>query len=207
MSRTQTYIFQAADTSGIANLQTGTTLTLNGTYSDPTSPYNLRSTLSGFQRIVTLTSANDLSGTTITILGSSWSGLATTTSIAGPNAGTISTVMEFMSVTSVASASTLTGISIGWGNTGQSRPFTANLFDNPGPVRMQVNVTGTLSFSARSTMDSIQDSGVRTWVAHPALTGTATAQDSYSSPPAAIQIAVNSGNGGALTFRVAQAGK
>ena len=61
-----------------------------------------------------------------------------------------------------------------------------------------------MTYSARSTLDNIQVSGLKTWVPHPALVGTATAQDTYSSPPAAVQIAVlaSTVTGAALTFRI-----
>lgn len=207
MARIQTYIWADGNLSGICLLQTGTTSTnllFNGPASQTQYPWNPSASLSGFQRTIALTSQNDLSGQTVTILGMTWSGLAVSASLAGPNNNTVSTTQQFMTVTSIAGNGTLTGISVGWGTVGESRPFTVNSFNMPAQLRMQVSVSGTVTYSARSTLDDVQVAGVKTWVPHPNLVGTATAQDTYSSPPAAVQIAVLASTitGAALTFRI-----
>lgn len=207
MARIQSYVWTEGNLSGIALLQTGTTSTnllFNGPQSQQRFPQNPSATLSGFQRTIVLTSQNDLSGATVTILGMSWSGLAVSATVAGPNANSVSAAQQFMTVTSIAGNATLTGISAGWGTVGASRPFTVNSFGAPSQMALQVSVSGTINFNVRSTLDDIQIAGVKTWVNHPSLSGTATAQDNYAFPPAAVQIAVNSSTvtGAALTFRI-----
>lgn len=207
MARIQSYVWTEGNLSGICLLQTGTTSTnllFNGPQSQQVYPWNPSASLSGFQRTIALTSQNDLSGQTVTLLGMTWSGLAVSEALAGPNNNTVSTTTQFMTLTSVAGSGTLTGISVGWGAVGQSRPYTVNSFNSPAALRMQVSVSGTMTYSARSTLDNIQVSGLKTWVPHPALVGTATAQDTYSSPPAAVQIAVlaSTVTGAAMTFRI-----
>jgi len=207
MARIQSYVWTEGNLSGICLLQTGTTSTnllFNGPASQQQYPWNPSASLSGFQRTIAITSQNDLSLRTITIMGSTWSGLAITASLAGPNNNTVSTTEQFMTVSSIIGDGTLASVSVGWGAVGQSRPYTVDSFNTPATLRMQVSVSGTMTYSARSTLDNIQISGVKTWVPHPALVGSATAQDSYSSPPAAVQIAVlaSTVTGAALTFRI-----
>lgn len=207
MARSAIFVFQPYDPASIAALQTAASaLTLNGTYADPLNNY---ASLSGFQRIVTLSSGQDLSAVNITIAGVTWSSASVSQTISGPNNGTVSTTTQFAKVTAITSDATMTSIQAGFGGVGQSRPFRPNTFNTPAEIAMQVTVAGTVAFNVRSTLDDVLTINPPTWVNHPTLSGSATRQDNYAFPPSAIQINTTSAASptGGLVFTINPTGR
>lgn len=209
MARPAVFVFQAYDQAGICALQTATSLAINGTFADRRSGDQwAKATLSGFQRCVTLSSASDNSAVNVTVAGYTWSGAAVSETLSGPNAGTVSTTAQFMTVTSVGGDALMTGVAAGFGGVGQSRPFTVNPYNTPAEIAMQVTVGGTIAFNVRSTLDDVQTINPPTWVNHPTLSGGATRQDNYAFPPSAIQINTTSAPpGGSLVFTIIPTGR
>lgn len=209
MARSAIFVFQPTDPTGsIATAQSATTLTLNGAYVQTIGAPGARATLSGFQRVVTLSSAGDNSAVNVTIAGTTWSSAAVSQTISGPNAGTVSTTTQFMTVSSIVGDGAMTSIIASFGGVGQSRPFIVNRYNTPAEIAMQVTVGGTIAFNVRSTLDDVQTINPPTWVNHPTMSGTATRQDNYTFPPSALQINTTSAPpGGSLVFSVNPTGR
>lgn len=206
MARAAVFTFQPYDPASICALQTTSSLKINGTYANQTIAGFEYATLSGFQRCVTLSSGSDLSGVNVTIQGTSWSGIAVSQTISGPNAGTVSTTAQFVRVNSIAGDATLTGIQVGFGNVGQSRPFIFNPFNTPAEAALQVSVAGTINYNVRSTLDNVQTASSPAWTNDTTLSGAASARSTYAVVPAACQIVTNSAVGGSLSFTVIPTG-
>ncbi len=204
MARAAIFSFPAPDATGICALQTATTLTINGTDAVQTSPGWPYATLSGFQRCVTVSSASNLSGVDVTIQGYTWSGLAVSETLNGPSGASVSTTAQFMTVTSVFGAATLTGVEIGWGNLGQSRPFRPNPYNTPGTVGVTVNLTGTITYTVRTTYDDVETVAIPTWSGVTGMSGaTAAFQTNLASVPRGVQVIVTGATGAAtLNFIV-----
>jgi len=86
----------SADTAAIAALQTlGGAGNMNLTGTSVSDGSNMDTT-------VTLTSGGNISGTNFTITGTDASGASVNQTIAGPNAGTVTTTQKFLTVTQIA---------------------------------------------------------------------------------------------------------
>ena len=86
----------SADTAAIAALQTlGGAGNMNLTGTSVSDGSNMDTT-------VTLTSGGNISGTNFTITGTDASGTSVNQTIAGPNAGTVTTTQKFLTVTQIA---------------------------------------------------------------------------------------------------------
>jgi|TARA_R100001460_G_scaffold70035_1_gene110642 hypothetical protein len=86
----------SADTAAIAALQTlGGAGNMNLTGTSVSDGSNMDTT-------VTLTSGGNISGTNFTITGTDASGATVNQTIAGPNAGTVTTTQKFLTVTQIA---------------------------------------------------------------------------------------------------------
>jgi len=86
----------SADTAAIAALQTlGGAGNMNLTGTSVSDGSNMDTT-------VTLTSGGNISGTNFTITGTDASGATVSQTIAGPNAGTVTTTQKFLTVTQIA---------------------------------------------------------------------------------------------------------
>lgn len=209
MARAVNYLFQPAQVAVIAALQTATSLDLNGLFSNQAMAPWAYATLSGFARPVTLTSANNLGALNVTILGSSYSGLALSQTISGPSGNTVSTTTQFMTVTSISAPTVMTAISAGIGPGGTSRPFVCNPWNVVGSIGLQATVSGVLNYTIQQTFDNVQT------VASPTYSGVATLssattnlQGTITVPPRAIQIVVNSSAAtGGASFVVSPTGK
>ncbi|MEY4372178.1 MAG: hypothetical protein RL219_947 [Actinomycetota bacterium] len=197
MARPAIFSFPAQDSAGICATQTVSgSLTINGTTAVQTDPFWYYATLSGFQRCVTLSSANNLSAVNVTVQGRTWSGLAVSETISGPNNSTVSTTSQFMTVSAVSTDATATAMSVGWGNVGQSRPFRPNPYNTPGTVGVGVSVVGTIAYTVRTTYDDVNTVALPTWSGVTGMSGATTSfQTNLGTLPEAVQIVVNSSSG------------
>lgn len=203
MARPAVFTFQPHENNQVALAQTTTSVVFNGALANQSNQNFSYVTLSGFQRPVVLTSTQNLSALSITVAGSTYSSLAVSETLSGPNNNSVTTTQAFMTVNSITSPSTMTSIRVGFDTTGTSRPFTPNAYNTPADIGMQVNVSGTINYTVQSTYDDVRNPGTQTWFSSATMSGTASSQGSYTVPPKAVRIVVNSaGNTGGLTFIV-----
>lgn len=150
----------AQDNDGICLLQTlgaAGSLTINGvlaTTLNSNSPYVK---FSGFNRTVTITSPSNNSTVTFTINGT-YRGALQTENILGPNAGTVETTDTFDTITSITTnaATVGSGVSVGTGTAGATSWILYNYNATVSALSVTVDVTGTITYSFRGTLDDVQ---------------------------------------------------
>lgn len=160
------------------------------------------------QRKVGIASAGNLSAVTFTIYGTDQAGNVISESLAGPNNNTVSTTLDFYSVTRVAvSAAVGADVTVGTTGVGASRPIPLDQYVSPFNASLFCAVTGTVNYTAQYTLDDIWASaGPYTWSDHPDLTSaTADGDGTYISPVTATRLLTNSGTG-SVVFTILQAG-
>lgn len=199
----------AADAAGVCASQTpggAGNLTINGTFaSGGVATLNT-------QRLVGITSAGNASGVTFTVVGTNWEGIAVTETITGPNISTVSTTIDFLTVTQV-SVSGAPGVAVTVGTTaiGSTQWVTLDQHVNPVSTGLFIEVTGTINVTVQYTGSNIiplsaLTAGNVVWTNHPNLTSKTAATDSNTGfPAAAVRMMVNSGTGSAK-FIVRQGG-
>jgi hypothetical protein len=207
------YTFIATDASYVCASQTlagAGALIINGTGRNPNKFAGEVIIPGGFERQVTLTSTGNLSGANITITGLSMRGAAQTEVIAGPNNNTVTTTAYWKEIYSVTSSGALaTAITLGIGSVGQSNPFLSDYYLTLDAISTQVDVTGTINYSAQVTLDNPQTNASPLWFSHTtaALVGATTDQIGFLSMPIVAQrILVNSSSGGSLVATIMQQG-
>lgn len=195
----------AADADGIALAQTTAgagNLTLNGAFvAGGVAQLDA-------QRKVGIASTGNLSAVTFTVFGTDQAGNVISESLAGPNNNTVSTVLDYYTVTRVAvSAAVGTNVTVGTTGVGASAPIPLDQYLTPFNVSVGCVVTGTIDYTVQYTFDAVfASAGPFTWTNHADLTGeTATADGTYISPVAATRVLTNSGTG-SVAMTVMQAG-
>lgn len=195
-----------ADADGIALAQTlggAGSLTLNGAL-----------VVSGVaqltqQRVVGIASTGNLSAITFTVYGTNEAGIAISESLAGPNNNTVSTTLNFLTVTQVAaSAAVGTNVTVGTTDVGASAPVPLDLYLEPFNVSLFIDVTGTVDVTVQYTGDDdvLTSVGPFVWFNHTDLTNeTADTVGTIISPVTAVRLLTNSGTGTAQ-LTVLQAG-
>lgn len=160
------------------------------------------------QRKVGIASGGDDSAVTFTVYGTDQAGNAISEGLAGPNGNTVSTTLDFLTVTRVTvSAAVAQAVTVGTTGVGASQPIPLDIYLDPFNVSCFVDVTGTVNYTVQFTFDDVFGStGPFTWTNHPDLTSaTADGDGTYISPVTATRIVTNSGTGSAV-FTVIQAG-
>lgn len=223
MAQPAQYTFPASATASICALQTtggAASFLINGSLADPNTPAGQGGRViltGGFGRVITLTSAGNVSGVNFTITGTDVYGRSVSETLAGPNANTVSTTQEFASVTSVTvNGAVGTNTSVGTGATGSTRPFRPSAEDGvvPANIALYGAITGTINWTVQDSPTNIpallESGGVPSgivWYNHPTLAAqTANASSNYAFPVPWIRCAVNSSSGGTLQFTIRQAG-
>lgn len=181
----------------------GTPLTINGTLAAGGV-----ATMTA-QQFIGLTSAGNLSAINFTITGTDDQGRVISQTIAGPNANTVNTTLNYRTVTSIVpngtSATTLTVDTVG---TGASQEIPIDRNQNPTNVSLSGVVTGTVNWTAQYTLDDVFDgtNGPYQWFPVSSLTAqVASAQGTIISDITAVRFLTNSGNG-TLACTVVQGG-
>jgi len=163
----------------------------------------------GSQRQVRLESAGDISATNFTITGTDDSGAIISETLAGPNATTIATELNFSTVTQIAADSAFaTDVEIGTNNIGASQTVPLDQYLTPFNVSLAVIITGTVDVTVEYTFDDIFGDfpGPHSWTDHPDLTNVTADEDgTFISPVSACRLLTNSGDGTAV-LRILQAG-
>lgn len=161
------------------------------------------------QRQVELESAGNISATNFTITGTDQQNRPISETIAGPNAGTVATELNFLTVTQIAAdASFGTDVEVGTNGVGASQEIPLDQYISPFNVSLFVDITGTLDVTVQFTFDDVFDGtfGPFVYTDHPDLTNvTADADATFISPVSACRLLTNSGVGTAI-LRVVQAG-
>lgn len=163
-------------------------------------------------RRVILTFAADETGHSFVVTGLSNTGLTRRETIAGTTAGIVQSVNDYKSVSSVTISAAATGaMKVGTNGVASCDPINLNDF-GLGPVFLQVDVSGTVNYTVRTTGDDILALGSSpnsaNWVSDTNLASkTSTLQDTLTAKPAWIQIVLNSQtNPGYVVLTVIQAG-
>ncbi len=162
------------------------------------------------QRQVILDSAGNLSAITFTITGTDEQGRTISEAIAGPNAGSVATSLDFFTVTQIAvSAAVGTDVDGGTNGLGGSIPIPIDQYLNPTNIGLAVTVTGTVDVTVQHTFDDVfsdDPSTLFAWFDHPTLVNVvANGDGNLAFPPKAVRLFTNSGVGTA-GFSLIQAG-
>ena len=218
------YTFAASDTAAICALQTtggAGSFLINGALADPSIPPGSQGRVlltGGFGRVITLTSAGNISGVNFTIAGTDVYGRAVSSTIAGPNANTVATTQEYLTVTGVTvNGAVGTNTSVGTGTVGSTRPYRPSGMSSAVPANIALYgvIANTINWTVQDSPTDINGllgsggapSGIA-WFNHPTLAGqVANASSNYAFPVMWVRCVVNSaGATGTLQFTIRQAG-
>jgi hypothetical protein len=155
---------------------------------------------------VTITSAGNDSAATISIAGTTFGGAPISENLAGANAGVATSVLDYVTVTSVGfTAATASTVTVGTAGFGGSPWIFLDSWANS-IVGAQVSVTGTVAFQILASYDDPNffadpiAAALMFWdnqVFTPFPDGTASAS-AYANPaPVYVRIALTSGTGSA----------
>jgi hypothetical protein len=205
-SVTQTRSLAAADPNGICldqQLGAAGDLIINGAFEiDGVAVLDA-------QRQVTFESAGNLIAINFTITGTDDSGNIVTETIAGPNATTVATAVNFRTVTQIAAdAAVGTDVEVGTNGVGASQEIPLDQNIAPFAISLGIAVTGTVDVTSQFTFDDVfaDNSGPFTWFDHSDQTNIiADDEAGIISPVKAVRLLTNSGTGTAR-FEVLQAG-
>ena len=199
----QTIYIETADPNGVVTAETpvdGTDLTIGGAYASggvATFPYPTE---------VTLTSTDNLSTVTFTVIGTTAGGVYQSEDVTGPNNDTVQTSNVFATVTAieVATVTTFTtetvevgGADVGVG-TGAWWPLDIYTPNQVSSISCNI-VSGTANYTVQYTNEDPFDTSItQLAVAHPvaALTGASTDQTAFTTTlMRAVRVNVASGAG------------
>lgn len=152
------------------------------------------------QRRVLLTTGADETSKTFTFYGTDWQNNAISEALPGVNNTTTYTQQDFLTVTRVAvSAATAGAVTVGT-NGIASTPWQILNYHGFADISLQVDVTGTVSYTVESTNNNLWNLGqygnptLPDVFPHPRLNGmTVSAMDSYSHKPFAVRLTSISG--------------
>lgn len=159
-------------------------------------------------RRVYITCADDEHLNVFTIIGTNWAGDVITEDLAGANATTTYSVLDYLTVTSISIESNAAGaIEIGVNAIGGSGWFRADDFA-PGVLAVQCNATGTVNYTVQLTLNDPNDpfnpvdAADMVWIssADTAVVGaTASKFSSFNPAPKFVRVLLNSGSGSVAT--------
>ena len=206
--QTITRQLDAADPDGIAETQTpggAGPITLDGAFVTGGVAFL------DVQRKVLFTFVGDETARTFTVTGTDESANVITEDVAGVNATTTSTELDFFTVTEISvDAATAAALTVGTSGVGASIPVPLDYIQNPFSVSLGVIIgTGTVDVTVQFTFDDIRAGdgvGPFIWFDHPDLTNVVADGDgAYVAPVIATRLLTNSGVDEAIN-RVIQAG-
>ena len=162
------------------------------------------------QRNIGITSAGNLSGVAFTISGTDDQGRKIGEVIVGPNATTVTSVLNYLTVTSItASAAVGSAVTVDTVATGASREIPLDQYLTPFNVSIFMELSAgagnwTLQYTGNNVFDGT--GGPYNWYSHSQLTGvTSNTNGTIISPVRAVRVVTNSGTG-TLATTVVQAG-
>jgi hypothetical protein len=161
------------------------------------------------QRTIGITSGGSDAAVVFTIKGTDQQGRVISETLTGVNTNTVSSVFNYLTVTSIsASAAVTSAVTVDTLGTGSSTELTVDKYIAPFSVSINVNVTGTISYTVQYTFDDVFGSapGPFTWYAVSSLTAqSASANSSLAQPVTALRLLTVSG-GGTAVIELVQAG-
>ena len=156
-------------------------------------------------RRVIITSAGNDSGITFALAGTNWDGTPISETVTGANAGAASSVLDYLTVTSIrSSAAVASTVTVGTNTIAGSRWVRFDELATQGPISIQCSVTGTVSYTVQQ---SLQDPNGIADIVAPAnmvwldsadtnvVAATATKQSNYAYQPLLARVVLNSGTG------------
>jgi len=173
-------------------------LTLNGALAS-----GAVATLDTARRVLITCTGNE-SAKTFTITGTSWSGGSQSEFLAGSNASTSQSVLDYKTVTSITiSATAANALTVGT-NTVASSPWVA--FDSWAMpmTAIQCTVSGLANYTVQQTLDDPNSlispvaAALVSWVNHPdtnLVGASTTVQGNYGYAPVFAKVTLNSGTG------------
>jgi hypothetical protein len=152
------------------------------------------------QQNIGITSTGNYSATTFNITGTDSQNRVISERLAGPNNGTATSVLNYLTVTSITSSTALaTATTVDTLGIGASREVPVDRYLNPGNVSVAVEVTGTINYTVQWTMDDVYAGAPGPFVWFPGQTNvvnaTTTQAASIVSPVSAVRVVTNSGTG------------
>lgn len=160
------------------------------------------------QRTVGLTSAGNLSAVNFTLTGTDQQGRVISEILAGPNANTVSSVLNYKTITSIAvSAAVGTNVTADTVVTGASQEIPVDLYTNQFNVTLATEITGVVNYTIQYTFDDVfSGPGPFNWASVAGLQTQTTNQNALQTQPVrAFRILTNSGQG-TIKLLVVQAG-
>lgn len=164
-------------------------------------------------RRVLITCAGNESTRTFTLTGISRSGVTQSETIAGPNATTAQSVLDYKSVTSITISGNAAGaITVGTSTVASSGWIKFSAWSDA-QVALQCVVSGTVNYTVQQTLDdpdNLADQvpvALMTWFSHPdsnLVAATTSAQSNYGYAPVFVRVVLNSGTGSVALTAVQQ---
>lgn len=207
--------YPIADTALMAATQDvtgGTPMILNGSspYTPiPTGPL----TLWQMERILSVSSPDNINGVTFTFVGTKLGGVPVVDTVTGVNNDTVETAEQFNTLISVTPDLDATNVSIGTGNGATFEWQIMDPYRSYAQYSFQGVVGGTISYSVLQTLDKIQNppTSITGFVIDDSVMTPFTANTffSFSYPITGMQLIVNSAGTdetGTLSFTILQQG-
>lgn len=143
------------DTNGLCAAITGA-----GPWTIADAEFVATSSGDGLAHRLNLTSAANLSGITLTLVGTDADGFALTEAVTGPNSTTVETTGYFQTLTSVTAGATLGAntLDIGWVDEVATKTYPLN-WCGAEAATYAVDVVGTVLYSVEETFEDIQNIG------------------------------------------------
>lgn len=157
MPQPHVYRFPALSNTAVAALQNVAApgnLILNGSMASFGNDLPSKVVFDGYSRAISLTSANNLSGSNFTITGT-YRGQPQVEVIVGPNANTVQSTKLFDSVTQVSVNGAVLAVSVGTGIVGETHWFSSDYYCSVVGMTVQVVVTGAITYSFQTTLDDV----------------------------------------------------
>jgi hypothetical protein len=159
-------------------------------------------------RQVVLTSAGDDTGITFTIVGTTYGGESQTEVLDGVNGGTVATILNFLTVSSITASGTVAGaFKAGTTSVAGSRWVRLDSWMYP-TTAIQADVTGSVNYTIQTTLD---DPNSPTNPVAPVdvawfnstdgnvVNAIASKQSSFTVTPTFARVVLNSGTGSVTT--------
>lgn len=151
------------------------------------------------QQVIGITSAGNDSAVNFTVTGTDDQGRVISQTIAGPNANTVQTTLNYRTVTQIAvSAAVTVAVTVDTLQIGASQEVPLDQYITTFNVNLVAEVTGTVNYTVQYTFDNIFDgtNGPYNWLNHSALTAqTGNSNGTLIGPTRAVRVLTNSGSG------------
>lgn len=166
------------------------------------------------QQIVTITSAGNLSSRTFTVYGTDKNQIAISEALAGPNANTVSTTLNFKTVTRVAVSNSVgTNVRVGVSGLGGSMPYVLDQYLTPFNVTIGVFEYTGGTYELQYTFEDVFAPDFPTrddqaWTTHPTMSAkTAVADATLDNPVTAVRfVFTTAADPQGIAGRILQAG-